>query len=345
MDWAQDGNAWPHREASRFVQAGGLRWHVQQMGRGPALLLVHGTGASSHSWRDLMPRLAPHFNVLVPDLPGHAFSTPAPGHALSCPGMAEALHVLLKAVHFEPAVAVGHSAGAAVLARLALDGRLPAVHTLMALNGALLPLQGLLRAMSPAAKLLTRVPGLPRLVAARAGDRSAIERLIGNTGSNLGREGSALYARLWRDRAHVAGVLAMMARWNIDSLPGELPRLAARLLLLAGSADRAVAPAQADWVAARVPGAKVVPLPGLGHLAHEEDPAGVAELLIALAQPLANGTTPWSAEGAPCYPFALAGSGTPRGASPAGKRIAKDLQGEHPGDRALRSERALGPGV
>ena len=36
---------------SRFVEAAGLRWHVQILGNGPTLLLVHGTGASTHSWR------------------------------------------------------------------------------------------------------------------------------------------------------------------------------------------------------------------------------------------------------------------------------------------------------
>ena len=58
LDWATDGADWPNREASRFVEAAGLRWHVQVMGAGPVLLLLHGTGASTHSWRDVMPKLA-----------------------------------------------------------------------------------------------------------------------------------------------------------------------------------------------------------------------------------------------------------------------------------------------
>ena len=60
LHWETDGAAWPHREASRFVVAGGCRWHVQVMGAvdAPALWLLHGTGASSHSWRALLPLLA-----------------------------------------------------------------------------------------------------------------------------------------------------------------------------------------------------------------------------------------------------------------------------------------------
>ena len=63
LDWNRDGAAWPNHAVSRLVDAGGVRWHVQRMGRGPVLLLVHGTGASTHSWRALMPLLATRFDV------------------------------------------------------------------------------------------------------------------------------------------------------------------------------------------------------------------------------------------------------------------------------------------
>ena len=50
---------WPNRAASRYVDAGGLRWHVQSLGdAGPDLLLLHGTGAATHSWAGLAPLLS-----------------------------------------------------------------------------------------------------------------------------------------------------------------------------------------------------------------------------------------------------------------------------------------------
>jgi magnesium chelatase accessory protein len=74
-DWQIEGRDWPNRDCSRFVESGGLRWHVQRCGTGPVCLLIHGTGASTHSFRDLMPLLATHFDVIAIDLPGHGFST------------------------------------------------------------------------------------------------------------------------------------------------------------------------------------------------------------------------------------------------------------------------------
>ena len=122
--WSRDGADWPNRDASNFVEAAGIRWHVQQMGEGPSLLLIHGTGAATHSWRGLLPLLAQHFSVIAPDLPGHGFTQSPPSHRLSLPGMAADLGALLRKLEVRPEIAVGHSAGAAILARMCLAGRI-----------------------------------------------------------------------------------------------------------------------------------------------------------------------------------------------------------------------------
>lgn len=279
LDWSREGSDWPNRAASRFVEAGGLAWHVQVMGRGPPLLLIHGTGASTHSFRDLAPRLAASFTVVAPDLPGHAFTSPLPPARLSFDGMAGALGELVLSLGLHPAVAVGHSAGAALLARLALD-RVIAPRTLVALNGALLPLPGLAGIVfAPMARALA-VNGLAaRLFAWRAADLRAVERLIASTGSRLDARGVELYARLVRNPAHVAGVLGMMANWDLTALREALPGLPCRLLLVVGTQDRTVAPGEAERVRALLPRARIVPLEGLGHLAHEEQPEAVARLI------------------------------------------------------------------
>ena len=283
LDWDTDGLDWPHRGFSRFVVAGGLRWHVQVMGEGPAALLVHGTAASTHSWRELAPLLARRFTVIAPDLPGHGFTEPLRPARVSLPGFAAALADLLDALGVAPALAVGHSAGAAVLARMALDGRI-APRLLVSLNGALLPPRGWAGVFFlPTARLLALNPLIPHLVSWRASDRTAVARLIDSTGSTLDEEGAALYRRLVRSPQHVAGALAMMARWDLRPLCADLPRLAVPCVLVAGEADRTVAPREADAVRQLVPGARVVSLPRLGHLAHEEAPQQIADLVAGLA--------------------------------------------------------------
>jgi magnesium chelatase accessory protein len=284
LDWARDGADWPNREASRFVDVAGIRWHVQVMGDGPAALLLHGTGAATHSWAALAPLLARRFRVIAPDLPGHGFTAMPGWSRMSLPGIAAALANLLAALRAEPRIVVGHSAGAAILARMALDGAI-APQGIASLTGALLPLHGLAGVLfSPAARLLSFNPLVSRLFAWRASDETAVRRLIASTGSTLDAGGIAQYGRLLRSPQHVGGALAMMAHWDLQPLRRDLPRLKPPLLLVVGGNDRTVPPAEARRVRALLPSAEPVELPALGHLAHEERPDLVARLLLDRAR-------------------------------------------------------------
>lgn len=268
--------SWPNHDISRIVEADDIRWHVQQAGSGPVLLLLHGTGASTHSWRDLVPLLTPHFTVVAPDLPGHGFTSGAPGRS-SIGGMSASVATLLAALGLRPQYGVGHSAGAAVLCRLALDQRLLASR-IIAINGALLPLGGVAGMLfAPLARLLAGTPLLPQLVARRVASPISVSRVIKSTGSRLSGEGIDLYVRLMRSADHVAGTLAMLSQWDLESFARDLPDLPTPLTLLVGDNDKTVPPAQARDVHARVPSAAIQWLSGLGHLAHEEEPGLIAQ--------------------------------------------------------------------
>ncbi len=274
--WENEGRDWPNRAASRFLRAGGLRWHVQVAGRGPGLLLLHGAGAATHSWRGLLPLLAERATVVAPDLPGHGFSGPAPEPGPGLPAMARATAALLEALGVEPAVGVGHSAGAAILARMALDGR-SGLRAIVGINPALSPFRGLPGIALPAmARALHWNPLAARAIAVAAIDPNAVPAVLRGTGSRIDAEGARLYARLLRCPGHVAGTLAMMAAWELGPLWEALPRLGLPWLVLAGRRDRAVPPALSAEAAARLPAARFAALDGLGHLAHEEDPGRIA---------------------------------------------------------------------
>lgn len=383
LDWERDGRDWPHRDASHFEHAAGLRWHVQMMsppggvapatavsslpardrraadgsgsadaasadGRAappadvgsapsgaaagkplpppsgepaaalpPLVLLIHGTGASTHSWRGLMPLLADRFTVVAVDLPGHGFTEMPPDGAFSrhftLPGMAGALAALLRAPLLAsvlppaapqqpvagsaagraagdttaaagPALVIGHSAGAAVAARMCLDGWI-APRAAVSLNGALLPLGGVAgRLFPPVAKLAAVLPFVPELFSWRASDREVLRQLVDGTGSALDAQGFTCYARLAGSAGHVAGALAMMANWDLQPLGDDLPTLRTALVLMVGSRDRTIPPEQARRVHASVPSSTLVTLDGLGHLAHEEQPARIAEAVWRVAR-------------------------------------------------------------
>ncbi len=284
LDWEKDGADWPNRAYSGFVEAGGLKWHVQRMGNGPVVLLIHGTGASTHSWRDLAPRLADRFTVIAPDLPGHAFTDRPPSRDLSLTNMTRLVCNLVATLDVQPALVVGHSAGAAVALSMALDKCIsPAA--IVSLNGALFPFSGVARhVFPPIARLMLLNPFTPRIFTAQAESPQRVERLIENTGSQIDERGLELYKRLFRQTGHVLGALGMMANWDLQPLQEAMGEIDTPVVLIATEDDRAIPPSNSMSARDKLANAKIVYLRGLGHLAHEEGPEQIAEIIEQTAR-------------------------------------------------------------
>jgi magnesium chelatase accessory protein len=281
LDWNREGLIWPHREASTFVELGRARWHVQTMGSGPPLLLLHGTGASVHSWRGLMPLLAQTHTVIAPDLPRHAFTTGHDAYAMSLPAMAREVAALLRALGAEPAAIIGHSAGAAVALQLALDHGYSG--PIIGLNAALRPFPGALAQIFPAvAKALFINPLVPRIFTGSIDLVGGAKRFLWrSTHSRIDAEGLACYRTLLKHPGHAGGALAMMANWDLPTLRERMGEVANPVLLVHGGNDPAIPPHWAEDAHGWLPDARLEVLPGLGHLAHEEAPELAAAAIAA----------------------------------------------------------------
>ncbi|MFM7404314.1 MAG: alpha/beta fold hydrolase BchO [Erythrobacter sp.] len=285
LEWSREGLIWPHRTASNFVALGRARWHVQRMGAGKPLLLLHGTGASVHSWRGLMPLLAQSHDVIAPDLPRHAFTTGHDAYALSLPAMAGEVAALLKTLAIEPAAIIGHSAGAALALQLALDHGFAG--PIVGLNAALRPFPGPLAQIFPAvAKVLFVNPLVPRIFTSTVDLSGGAERFLWrSTHSRVDPQGLACYRTLFKHPGHAGGALAMMANWDLPSLRERMGDIANPMLLVHGANDPAIPLAWAHDVHGWLPHAQLDVLPGLGHLAHEEAPEmAAAQITAFLAQ-------------------------------------------------------------
>ena len=272
MDWARDLPNWSLPALSRRIAGAPHRWHVQESGAGPTLLLLPGAGASVHTWRDLIPDLAQDHHVVAVDLPGQGF-TQSPHAARS--GLEETtadISDLLESEGWEPQAIIGHSAGAAIALRLSQRLGTPKI---VGINPALDHFDGVAGWLFPIlAKLLALNPFTANFFAFGASPSRA-RRLIEGTGSRIDDAGLSYYTRLIGDRSHVNGALQMMANWSLDDLLSDLPNITTSVLFLTGENDQAVPPDVATRAAAKLPNAETKMLAGLGHLAHEEDPARV----------------------------------------------------------------------
>jgi len=272
-------------QAGSHFHSGAIRWHVRSAGQGPRLLLLHGTGSAGGSWSRLAAALGSNFEILAPDLPGHGASGAMPPGRSGLDAYAAAVAALVTDMGAWPDIIVGHSAGAAIAARIALQADAARV-AVLSINGALRPLHGwTAAAYVPMAKLLGINPLVPGFVASLVrADARSVRRLLDATGSRVDAGMVNHYEQLMRSPGHIAGTLRMLANWDLRALVPQLPRLGPRLTLVAGGADRTIAPQDADWVQARVPGSSRISLPALGHLAHEEAPEVIARIVVTVAR-------------------------------------------------------------
>ncbi|MEM6374145.1 MAG: alpha/beta fold hydrolase BchO [Pseudomonadota bacterium] len=286
MDWSEI-ESWPNAQLSRRVTGPVHRWHVQEAGAGPTMLLLHGAGGSTHNFRDLIAPLSQSFHIVALDLPGQGFTQLGARHRCGLDAMAEDILRLCAQERWRPSVIVGHSAGAAIALQMAmtqpsLQGQPPLV---IGINAALGAFPGLAGVIFPImAKALAAVPFTARLFSGASGNPARIKALISATGSDLDDCGIELYRRLVANRTHVDGTLLMMAQWKLQRLLHSLPTHQGPVCLIAAKNDLTVPPKVSVDTARKLPNGHVTTLENLGHLAHEEAPSQIADVILSFAQ-------------------------------------------------------------
>lgn len=264
-----DDLAAPHDE--RAVPVGSEAMYVVQDGAldAPALVLIHGFGASTAWWEPIVPDLARSHRVIRVDLLGHGRSTsPADGYDL--PSQARRIGDALDALGVSHvALAVGHSTGGAVATALA-DQRPDLVGALVLIGTGPRPSADL--ADSPLSRLLfARFPGrlLWRFFAGQL-----IRQSLASAFTRPVEVPDALVAG---SRAMTHHALAATARASLGyieerPLPDRLVDIGKPLLVVFGAEDRRWRSSAAEDYRI-VPGVQIDVVPGVGHTPMFEDTA------------------------------------------------------------------------
>ena len=216
---------WPLSEHSEFVQCAGTLWHIQQVGSGPVVLLLHGTGSSTHSMAGMAEYLSSQFTCILIDLPGQGFTHPIEEREHLLSAMALAIRELCTHLQISPKYVIGHSAGAAVGIRMCLDTDINP-SGLLSINGALLPFGAFIEPlMLKAARALSRSPGVSRFLARRGTGESDVRRALRDTGATISEPMIQRYTTLISQPEHIEGTLRMMGGWELSQLAKDLPKL------------------------------------------------------------------------------------------------------------------------
>lgn len=237
----------------------------------PAVLLLHGLGATGASWTLQLPALAAAgYRPLAPDLPGFGDS-PYDGRGWSIPGVAARMAALLEELGTGPAHIVGISMGGVIAQQLALDfpaltRSLVLVNTFAVLRPATWKgwLYFLWRfIIVNTLGLEAQAKFVARRIFPEPQDAPLREVLIASISSADRRA----YRR------------AMLALGLFDSRP-RLAQIRAPALVLTGERDSTVAPARQRLLADGIPGARQVVIPDAGHAVSVDQPEAFNRLLL-----------------------------------------------------------------
>jgi magnesium chelatase accessory protein len=284
---------WPSRDVSHLVSAGRLNWHIQihpaKRSSRTTLILIHGTGASTHSWADLIEPLRESACVLSIDLPGHGFTRGADPAMLTLPLMANALDELLLALKLEgDVVFIGHSAGAPLAIEWALrfaktPKRSFTTTHIVGLNPSLVPPPSLYTTLlGPVVAPIATSGPMTGMLAFIAANTKMVDQLLDSTGSKISEISRTHYRHLFSQPSHVQGAMGFMAGADLPSILARGKTLDIPTSFLLGAQDSWVkeAPLQ-EVLRSSFPKARVDTWPG-GHLLHEERPQAVAKWIYTI---------------------------------------------------------------
>ena len=246
-------------------------------GQGPAVLLLHGQPGSGGDWDGVGKLLSPRHTVLIPDRPGYGRTG---GRAAGFTGNVRAALALLDSRGVERAAVAGHSWGAGVALAMALEA--PDRVRSLTLVAPVTPLDDLGRVD----RLLADPRVGPRVAFGTmrflgyALERPWLRRRITGFLPGYGSDRARELAREWRDgRAWKSFYVEQRALF--DELPQLRPRLAdvrVPATVVVADRDRVADPSNGRALADAI-GARVVEIPGAGHLLPMREPRRVAEAI------------------------------------------------------------------
>ncbi|MGQ9687550.1 MAG: alpha/beta fold hydrolase [Desulfobaccales bacterium] len=257
-------------------------WYVAEAGQGFPLVLLHGLGASSFSWRENIGPLSWRHRLLAPDLPGHGRTPAAAVPDFRLETLSGEIVRLLNRRGVDRAALVGNSLGGSLALLLARDHseRFP-ILVLLA------PAVCLKR--PPTLFYPLRLPLLGLLAAALLGPwivpvalRQAYHRRDLITPEVVA--GYDLTFRSLANRLAIRRLVCQIDAWPPSRVEGLVSQVTQPLCVIWGQQDRVLPPDQAEWLTHRLPQAEVHLLPEVGHAPQEEAPVLVNGIILAFLE-------------------------------------------------------------
>ena len=262
---------------SRFIEVNGQQVHLRD--EGPAgdpapIILLHGTGSSLHTWQGWAEGLRDQRRVIRFDLPGFGLTGPDRQNDYSIERYVLFVRAAADKLGVDRFVIAGNSLGGEIawMTAAMLPDR---VERLILVDAAAYPPDSIgVRQDVPLAFRIARMPvvrDLARFVLPRALVRRSLQEVYGDPGK-VTPDLVDLYSDMARRSGNRRALARRLEQGNAGVDLSLLKRIKAPTLILWGAKDRLLPPALGERLARAIPHARLVVLPGLGHVPQEEDP-------------------------------------------------------------------------
>ena len=259
---------------SQFIAVRGMQLHLRD--EGPRddpvpIVLLHGTGASLHTWDGWTRQLTRERRVIRFDLPGFGLTGPSPDGVYTIESYVDTVLAVADALHVQRFVLAGNSLGGYVAWATTVlhPGR---VDRLILVDAAGYPFQS---QSIPLAFRIARTPVLNRLVRDVL-PRGIVASSLRDVYGDPSRVTPDLVDRYFDLATRAGNRAALVARFD-QTTPGSLaervPEIQVPTLILWGGRDRLIPLENGERFARDIQGSRLVVFDTLGHVPHEEDPA------------------------------------------------------------------------
>ncbi len=264
---------------SRFTVVTGVKLHYKLAGSGePAMILLHGFGASTFSWREVVAPLAQVGTVVAYDRPSSGLTArPLPGDwrggsPYSPEAQVEQLIGLMDQLNIREAILIGNSAGGTVAVNAALSYP-DRVTALVLVDAAIYTSGGApawARPLLGTAQLRRVGPLIARSIQGRGEE---ILKLAWHDPGKITEAVRAGYRLPLRAENWDRGLWELTVAGRDLKLAERLGEVRQPALVITGDDDRIVPTAESIRLAGELPDAELVVIPACGHVPHEECPA------------------------------------------------------------------------
>jgi len=270
--------------ASKFLMMPGVAVHYREEGRGPALVLLHGSGASLHTWEGWAQALQDDFRVVRMDLPGFGLTGPDGTHDFSMNHYVEFLSAFLDSLGIPSCHLAGNSLGGRIAWHFALAHR-ERLQSLILVDAAGYPTP-----REPSAFKLARNP-FTRVIVRWITPRRLVQKSLLEVYGDDSKVTDDLVQRYYDLTRRAGNRLAYIERANTiyqENL-AEIAQIMTATLVLWGAEDEWEPVANARRFDADLPRSELRIYAGVGHVPMEEIPERTAQdvkkFLLATAAP------------------------------------------------------------